>query len=111
METFAKLNMFIFLKLNNKYRLIGFHGQHCYMELCSPDLMAMVMVEIISASRFDVDCLQNQQGVLPDLHPFHSPGRGVYISKSECRGHTGLGCVLPGGAEEAIQVCDSTAGL
>jgi hypothetical protein len=56
-------------------------------------------------------CLQDQQSVFTDLHTLNSPWWGVHISESQCRRHSWLGCLLFGGTQETIKVCDCFARL
>ena len=54
---------------------------------------------------------QEQQGLLPDVHPGDGAGGGVHLPVPQCRGHQGPGGLLPGGAQEEVQICHRSAGL
>lgn len=65
----------------------------------------------IKLSRTCNTCLQDQQSVFTDLHTLNSPWWGVHVSESQCRRHSWLSCLLLGGSQEAIKVCDCFARL
>ena len=55
--------------------------------------------------------VQEQQGLLADLYPGDGAGGGVHLPVPQCRGHQGPGGLLPGGAQEEVQICHRSAGL